>query len=334
LSDLRQRNSFVGVVIPTRNRPDLVQRAVRSALAQTHRDLEVIVVIDGPDPLTISALKPWQLSDTRLRVLPLMDNVGGGDARNEGIRASKGDWIALLDDDDEWMAEKLEKQLTLALTSSYRFPVIACKMIGRTLATDHVWPTKEPTMPMGDFLLVRRSLFQGEGLLQSSMLVAPRELFQECPFKSGLRKHQDTDWMIRAFALAGVGLEFAPEPLSIWYIEDNRATMGASHDWNYSLDWANEIRPLISAQAYASFLLTWVSSAAAKQGDLKGFRTLLAEAFEKGDPRAIDLAIHCGKWLFPQSLRRFVRRGLHRRGRKLLVKEEHPSGYVRTAGQG
>jgi len=64
-------NPLASVVIPTRNRPELVGRAVRSALQQTLTDLEVIVVVDGPDPATVSALKVLQDTDSRLRVLPL-----------------------------------------------------------------------------------------------------------------------------------------------------------------------------------------------------------------------------------------------------------------------
>src|SRR5579871_5746785 len=106
-----QMNPEVSVVIPTRNRPEAVVRAVESALAQTVRDLEVTVVIDGPNEATALALARLQERDTRLHVIELERNVGACAARNRGIEASKGRWIALLDDDDEWLQNKLEKQL-------------------------------------------------------------------------------------------------------------------------------------------------------------------------------------------------------------------------------
>jgi glycosyltransferase involved in cell wall biosynthesis len=111
---------LVSVVIPTRYRPEMVCRSVLSALRQTHPNLEVIVVVDGPDPLTIAAL--GALDDPRLRTVPLPENVGGSDARNCGVRTSKGEWIAFLDDDDEWLPQKLEKQLALALEMSTPIP--------------------------------------------------------------------------------------------------------------------------------------------------------------------------------------------------------------------
>src|SRR4051794_6615715 len=101
--------TVVSVVIPTRNRPELVCRAVRSALGQNFPHIEVIVVIDGPDIATSSALA--EIDDHRLRAISLKESVGGSATRNIGAQNARGDWIALLDDDDEWFTEKIEVQM-------------------------------------------------------------------------------------------------------------------------------------------------------------------------------------------------------------------------------
>src|SRR5579862_6769377 len=106
------RNKTVSAVIPTRNRPHLVTRAVQSALDQTYADIEVIVVVDGPDPATEDALA--QFDDKRLRLIVLPEPVGAARARNVGVEAAWGDWIALLDDDDEWLPEKTRAQMQAA----------------------------------------------------------------------------------------------------------------------------------------------------------------------------------------------------------------------------
>src|SRR5580698_546767 len=106
----------VSAVIPTRNRPALVSRAVQSVLRQTHSDIEAVVVIDGPDPETAAALEA--IGDPRVRVIALAENVGGSEARNVGAREARGEWIALLDDDDEWLPEKIEKQIQSVLSSN------------------------------------------------------------------------------------------------------------------------------------------------------------------------------------------------------------------------
>ena len=82
----------VSVVIPTRFRPGLVTRAIRSALAQTVDNIEVIVVIDGPDDETVAALAA--IGDPRLRALPLPERGGAPNARNMGVREARAPWTA------------------------------------------------------------------------------------------------------------------------------------------------------------------------------------------------------------------------------------------------
>ena len=80
---------IVSAVIPTRGRPQLLERAVRSALAQTLREIEVVVVIDGRDSATRDTLDKITFEDDRVRVLALPFSVGGSDARNRGVDAAR-----------------------------------------------------------------------------------------------------------------------------------------------------------------------------------------------------------------------------------------------------
>src|SRR4051812_32890412 len=116
----------VSGVIPTLGRPDLVIRAVRSALTQTHDDLEVIAVIDGPDPETRAALA--LIDDPRLRVLGLPERGGAPNARNAGIEHARAPWTAMLDDDDEWLPTKLEVQLAIAKSARVATPIVATRL--------------------------------------------------------------------------------------------------------------------------------------------------------------------------------------------------------------
>src|SRR6185437_1348576 len=98
---------LVSAVIPTRNRPALVLSAIRSALRQTWRRMEVIVVVDGPDAETAASLAG--VTDARLRVITLPEASGGCAARNAGVQAAQGEWIGFLDDDDEWFPDKIQR---------------------------------------------------------------------------------------------------------------------------------------------------------------------------------------------------------------------------------
>ena len=97
----------VSVIIPTYNRSKYVTKAIDSVLAQTYRDFEIIVVDDGSTDNTKEVLKPYT---DRIKYL-YQENTGVSAARNAGIRAAGGQWIAFLDSDDEWLPEKLSIQM-------------------------------------------------------------------------------------------------------------------------------------------------------------------------------------------------------------------------------
>jgi glycosyltransferase involved in cell wall biosynthesis len=101
----------ISVVIPTYERPGECKRAVRSALEQEVPPLEVIVCDDGSGPRTREELEAWVADEPRLRYLRLPRNSGApAAARNLGLQNAKGDWVAFLDDDDQWVPGKLRAQ--------------------------------------------------------------------------------------------------------------------------------------------------------------------------------------------------------------------------------
>lgn len=107
--------SLIAVIIPTYNRAPLIERAVRSVLGQTFRDFELAVVDDGSTDGT-AGLPLFKNSDPRLRYIGLSQNRGVSAARNAGVKATSAPWLAFLDSDDEWLPEKLEKQVHWTLS--------------------------------------------------------------------------------------------------------------------------------------------------------------------------------------------------------------------------
>ncbi|MBX3620368.1 MAG: glycosyltransferase [Rhizobacter sp.] len=101
---------LVSVVVPAYNQSAYLSEALRSALAQTHRNLDIIVVDDGSTDDTRAVCEAFR--DSRLRYLyQPNDGTRGLGARNQGLLQAHGDWIALLDQDDRWVPEKIERQL-------------------------------------------------------------------------------------------------------------------------------------------------------------------------------------------------------------------------------
>ena len=100
---------MISVVIPAFNAGRFISRTIDSVLAQTYRDFELIVVDDGSQDNTAEIVQRY---GPRVRYL-YQENAGDGPARNAGIQAARGEWIAFLDHDDEWLPEKLERQMDL-----------------------------------------------------------------------------------------------------------------------------------------------------------------------------------------------------------------------------
>ncbi|MBX6311516.1 MAG: glycosyltransferase family 2 protein [Isosphaeraceae bacterium] len=182
-------DDLVTTVIPTYNYGRFVTEAVESALAQTYRRQEILVVDDGSTDDTRERLRPYQ---GRIRYL-YQRNQGLSAARNTGIRAARGEFIALLDSDDIWHPQKLELQMQYVV----RHPEVGL------LATDCLWDLDEgwPPLDGASFLmahpvaleeLVVRTPFGPSGVL------VRKECFQMAGgFDTELRSVEDRDMWIR-----------------------------------------------------------------------------------------------------------------------------------------
>jgi glycosyltransferase involved in cell wall biosynthesis len=106
---MSEEKPTVSVIIPTYNRAHLVDRAIQSVLNQTYHDFELIVVDDGSTDSTEEVVR--SIKDPRIRYTRHNQNRGGSAARNSGIKMARGEYIAFQDSDDEWLPEKLDKQM-------------------------------------------------------------------------------------------------------------------------------------------------------------------------------------------------------------------------------
>jgi glycosyltransferase involved in cell wall biosynthesis len=119
-----EKQPLVSVVIPCRNAAATIDRALRSVRAQTYAPLEIILVDDASTDETAARLAAWQAPD--LRVLRLPRNGGAAAARNAGIAEARGTFVAFLDADDEWLPEKLARQVA-ALAAQPAAALIGCR---------------------------------------------------------------------------------------------------------------------------------------------------------------------------------------------------------------
>lgn len=122
MSHDRAGSPLVSVIIPAFNRPDLLAKAIRSVLGQTHANLEVVIVEDG-SPMDLSETVKG-FADRRIRYFRREENRGVSAARNHGVSLAKGEFVAFLDSDDEWMPEKVEGQLSCLLSKPEDFGMV------------------------------------------------------------------------------------------------------------------------------------------------------------------------------------------------------------------
>jgi hypothetical protein len=294
----------VSVVIPTFGRPDLVSRAVVSALGQTGVEVEVIVVIDGDDPATRAALAA--LAEPRLTVISHPGNRGAGQARNTGVDAATADWVAFLDDDDEWLPTKLSAQLAAAP----REPAVVMTLSNCVSSYGTFVRPSLPyaeDMPIDEWLFGRHSWTKGgQSFLQCSSLMMPRSLFETVRFTT-LKLHEDWEIVLRAVKEQGLRLITVREPLTIFYIPEKRPSLSSTFTWKPSLDWALEVGDLLTPRAFSGFALTVVARTAAGAGAWDAFPVLFKAARGRGALTLKQLWAFAFFRLSPDQFRRKLR---------------------------
>jgi glycosyltransferase involved in cell wall biosynthesis len=112
-------SSLVSIIIPTFNRAGAIKRAIYSCLNQTYQNIEIIVVDDASNDNTFDVVN--SIGDNRIRYYKHKLNKGAGAARNTGLANVKGEYVALLDSDDEWHSQKVQLQLDV-------FKISSCKI--------------------------------------------------------------------------------------------------------------------------------------------------------------------------------------------------------------
>ncbi len=197
----------VSIILPFYNRPATLARCLDGVLAQTFTDWELVAVDDAStdDSASLFAAR----ADSRIRVLRHEKNRGAGPARDTAIQAATGEYLALLDSDDEWLPGKLAAQVAALRQSGDALSSCRYEYLrdGETI----IWP--KPFDPAAWDRSLHRECTFGFG----TTLVIRRELADRLgPFDPELPRHEDWDWVLRAFE-QGEKLAFVSETLARVY---------------------------------------------------------------------------------------------------------------------
>lgn len=184
---------LVSVIIPTYQRSALMRRAIESVRRQTHRNLEILVIDDASADNTEDVVRG--IIDVRIQYIRHPKNKGVSAARNTGIRAAGGDYVAFLDDDDEWREDKLEKQL--AAMEAYD-AVLAGSLVNRKYRKSY-----------GKSEVTAKDLRKGNQFPPSTLLVKC-SVIRDVWFDEDLRQGEDWDAYIRILQKYKIGYINAP----------------------------------------------------------------------------------------------------------------------------
>lgn len=189
---------LVSVIVPTFNRAAHLAGCLRSVLRQTHRTLEIIVVDDASTDDTESVVRA--LRDTRIVYRRLGANGGPAVARNAGIRAARGRFVAFLDSDDRYAPTTVERQI--AAVGGFDVLVCGSHTGGRKRVRGRF---NRRRVELRD---LRKGYWFGGG---ASSLMGRREVFLEIPFDESLRRDEDWDLLLRMVRCYRIG--YLNEPL-------------------------------------------------------------------------------------------------------------------------
>ena len=302
------RGPTVSVVIPVHNRPEALRRAMESVLSQDFADLELIVVDDASDDATPEVVAAFD--DARLRPIRLDRNAGVARARNDGIAAARGCYVAFLDSDDAWLPGKLAAQVALldAAPPSVALVYGGLRVLGPQ--GERVW-TPEARGYVFPQMLAANRMFAAP----STMLVR-REVFDWLGgFDPSLTAIEDYDFLLRVCRFYAVAA--LDGPLACY---DDRAaeTEGAARR-SRRLAANLAARDVLSRRYRADmhdagveqgFLLD-TSLRALRGGDRRHALHALARAIRR-DPRQVRLYGWGALMLVPDAPRRALLAGLRR----------------------
>ena len=191
----------VSVIIPSYGVPDRLERTVSSVLNQTFQDLECIVVDDNnPDTenrkLTEQLMQRLQAKDPRVVYLRHEKNKNGSAARNTGLRAAKGNNISLLDSDDEYLPQRVEKCLKALKDNTD--PRIKCVYTGceyrRNNQPYRIMQNVRTGNFMAEFLAFDFNIYTGSNIFMEKAAADEIHGFDE-----SFTRHQDVEFLIRYF---------------------------------------------------------------------------------------------------------------------------------------
>jgi glycosyltransferase involved in cell wall biosynthesis len=209
----------VSVVISVYNREQYIKECIESILEQDFKDFELIIIDDGSTDMTLKSIKNFK--DERLKIINLPHNCGIGTAKNIGLSAVKGEYIAIMDSDDIAFPSRLSKQVAF-LDQNRDIDVLGARGVIINETKDNIdFATKQPVL---DGEIKARMLFlNGSAVLHPTMMIRSEFLRKHHLFYENKKQDEDHQLWIRCIAY-GAKFHNLPEELIYKRRHDNNVT--------------------------------------------------------------------------------------------------------------
>ncbi len=236
---------FFSVIIPWHGNKEFLFRATKSLALQTETDFEIIIVCNGKAAGLVSQLQDWnELPKCRVVSCPPAD---ANLARNAGIDTAKGQWLALLDADDEFTPDKLSV-MRRAIEASKADCYLSRGKRMRSTGNPIVFPASQFQSNEN----IAEYFFSRGCNCSTTSIVVRKEIAQRIRFTPGLPKFQDNDFLIRAQA-GGANIKMLEDALFIWHDATEEGRISRRNDYNQQMAWAKSLAPAFTDKAFHAF---------------------------------------------------------------------------------
>lgn len=247
---------MISIISPVYNCAPYIRECIDSLKAQTHQDFEVLLVDDHGQDDAMQIARDYVEGDERFRFLQTPANAGPGVARNIGIEAALGEYIAFIDSDDVWQPTFLERLLTAAEGGKDLAYCQLCYRGGTRDGQQH----RNPVVRSGDFDPQQKKHFLTHFVTFSVCFLFRRDFLMENQLRfPGQRNSEDTNFLTRCLLLAKT-VACVDEPLYVYCIREDSLTTGKNpHRYKERLkaigNLMDEFRQMKQQERYASLQL-------------------------------------------------------------------------------
>lgn len=201
--------SLVSIILPTYNRGELLKSTINSIILQTYKNWELIVVDDASSDNTEEIVK--EFNDNRIQYTRNEKNSGSNYSRNRGASLATGEFLAFVDSDNEWIPEKLEKQL-YQFEKKHELELVFCKVLVKDGELERIVPNEE--------IKDLKEIMVCKNVVDTSSALMRKSVFERVGrFDEKITRLQDWDLFFRIIVVYEYQTQFLDECLDINYIQ-------------------------------------------------------------------------------------------------------------------